>query len=59
METLLIVDDDLSLLESLKMHFEDIEQDGAPRFHVVTATSAAAGAARPRRSRSPAWSSST
>ncbi len=29
METLLIVDDDLSLLESLKMHFEDIEHDGS------------------------------
>ena len=41
METLLIVDDDLSLLESLKMHFEDIEHDGAPRYQVVTATSAA------------------
>ena len=40
METLLIVDDDQSLLESLKMHFEDIEKDGAPRFHVVTATNA-------------------
>ncbi|MBF5042654.1 sigma-54-dependent Fis family transcriptional regulator [Aggregicoccus sp. 17bor-14] len=43
METLLIVDDDQSLLESLKMHFEDIERDGAPRFHVVTATNAAEG----------------
>src|SRR5689334_1573111 len=42
-ETLLIVDDDLSLLESLKMHFDDIEEDGEPRFHVATATSAAAG----------------
>jgi len=42
METLLIVDDDLSLLESLKMHFEEIEQDGAPSFSVATATSAAA-----------------
>ncbi|OJT22935.1 sigma-54-dependent Fis family transcriptional regulator [Archangium sp. Cb G35] len=41
METLLIVDDDLSLLESLKMHFEDIEHDGAPRYQVVTATRAA------------------
>ena len=41
METLLIADDDLSLLESLKMHFEDSEQDGQPRFNVVTATSAA------------------
>jgi len=42
METLLIVDDDLSLLESLKMHFEEIEEDGAPSFSVATATSAAA-----------------
>lgn len=43
METLLIVDDDLSLLESLKMHFEEIEENGTPRYQVVTATSAAAG----------------
>jgi two-component system response regulator AtoC len=43
METLLIVDDDLSLLESLKMHFEDIERDGNPEFAVHTATSAASG----------------
>src|SRR5689334_16211216 len=42
METLLIVDDDLSLLESLKMHFEDAVEEGAPRFHVITATNAAA-----------------
>src|SRR5260370_14015527 len=42
METLLIVDDDLSLLESLKMHFEEIEEKGLPSFNVVTATSAAA-----------------
>jgi two-component system response regulator AtoC len=42
METLLIVDDDLSLLESLKMHFEEIEEDGLPSFNVITATSAAA-----------------
>jgi two-component system response regulator AtoC len=41
METLLIVDDDVSLLESLKMHFEDIHEEGAPSFHVSTATSAA------------------
>jgi two-component system response regulator AtoC len=41
METLLLVDDDLSLLESLKMHFEEIEDEGAPRFQVVTATNAA------------------
>jgi two-component system response regulator AtoC len=41
METLLIADDDLSLLESLKMHFEESQQDGEPRFNVVTATSAA------------------
>jgi len=42
METLLIVDDDLSLLESLKMHFEDAQEDESPRFHVVTAASAQA-----------------
>jgi two-component system response regulator AtoC len=42
METLLLVDDDLSLLESLKMHFEEIEEDGVSSFNVVTATSAAA-----------------
>ena len=41
METLLLVDDDLSLLESLKMHFEDVEEDGGPRFQVATATTAA------------------
>ena len=41
METLLIADDDLYLLESLKMHFEDVEEEGAPRFNVVTATTAA------------------
>jgi len=43
METLLIIDDDLSLLESLKMHFEEVEEEGAPRYQVATATSAAAG----------------
>jgi two-component system response regulator AtoC len=43
METLLIVDDDVSLLETLKMHFEEIELDGQPRYQVATATSAAAG----------------
>jgi two-component system response regulator AtoC len=43
METLLLVDDDVSLLESLKMHFEDVEVDGQPRFNVATATSAAEG----------------
>ena len=42
METLLIVDDDLSLLESLKMHFEESEDAGAPEYQVVSATSAAA-----------------
>ncbi|HZH02402.1 MAG TPA: sigma-54 dependent transcriptional regulator [Myxococcaceae bacterium] len=41
METLLIVDDDLSLLESLKMHFEDAEENGEERFTVHTATRAA------------------
>jgi two-component system response regulator AtoC len=43
METLLIIDDDVGLLESLQMHFEEILQEGAPRYHVVTATNAAAG----------------
>src|SRR5262249_24207661 len=42
METLLIVDDDLSLLESLKMHFEEVEDVEAPEYQVVTAASAAA-----------------
>ncbi|MHB8874977.1 MAG: sigma-54-dependent transcriptional regulator [Myxococcaceae bacterium] len=41
METLLLVDDDLSLLESLKMHFEEAEEAGSPRFNVATATNAA------------------
>ncbi len=41
METLLLVDDDHSLLESLKMHFEDVEDaSGEPRFQVVTASTA-------------------
>jgi two-component system response regulator AtoC len=49
METLLIVDDDLSLLESLKMHFEEAEdQAGRPRFRVVTATSAMAALQKAR-----------
>ena len=42
-ETLLIVDDDVSLVESLRMHFEEVEEDGKPRFTVLTASSAAAG----------------
>ncbi|MBX5483352.1 MAG: sigma-54-dependent Fis family transcriptional regulator [Myxococcaceae bacterium] len=41
METLLLVDDDLSLLESLKMHFEDAELEGGAAFNVITATTAA------------------
>ena len=41
METLLLVDDDVSLLESLKMHFEEAEEVDGARFNVVTATSAA------------------
>jgi two-component system response regulator AtoC len=41
METLLLVDDDLSLLESLKMHFEDSELEEGDGFHVITATTAA------------------
>ncbi len=43
METLLIIDDDVGLLETLEMHFEEILQEGAPRYHVVKATNAAAG----------------
>jgi two-component system response regulator AtoC len=42
-DTLLIVDDDVSLLETLTLHFEEVERRGEPRFHVVTATSAEAG----------------
>jgi ActR/RegA family two-component response regulator len=42
-DTLLIVDDDLSLLETLALHFEEVERGGEPRFHVVTATTAEAG----------------
>src|SRR5919198_888469 len=41
METLLLVDDDLSLLESLKMHFEDARQEDGAAFNVLTATTAA------------------
>jgi len=48
METLLLVDDDVSLLESLSMHFEEAEKDGEPRFHVETATTAAAGLVKAR-----------
>jgi two-component system response regulator AtoC len=46
METLLLVDDDVSLLESLTLHFEEVEKDGQRRFHVVTATTAAMGLER-------------
>jgi two-component system response regulator AtoC len=42
-DTLLIVDDDVSLLESLALHFEEVKRDGEPRFHVVTATTAQGG----------------
>jgi two-component system response regulator AtoC len=48
MDTLLLVDDDVSLLESLSLHFEEAMKDGQPRFQVVTATSAAAGLAKAR-----------
>src|SRR5439155_6458679 len=42
MDTLLLVDDDVSLLESLSMHFEDAkDESGQPRFNVVTANTAA------------------
>ena len=48
MDTLLLVDDDVSLLESLTLHFEEAEKDGKPRFQVVTATTAAAGLEKAR-----------
>jgi two-component system response regulator AtoC len=44
-DTLLIVDDDVSLLESLALHFEEVRREGAPRFQVCTATTAEAGLA--------------
>ena len=40
METLLLVDDDLSLLENLKMHFEDSKLENGQGWHVVTASTA-------------------
>ncbi len=40
METLLLVDDDHSLLENLKMHFEDSKLENGQGFHVVTASTA-------------------
>jgi two-component system response regulator AtoC len=46
METLLLIDDDASLLESLTLHFEEVEKNGQPRFNVVTATTAAVGLAK-------------
>src|SRR5262245_39759394 len=46
METLLLIDDDASLLESLTLHFEDAERNGQPRFNVVTATTASMGLAK-------------
>jgi two-component system response regulator AtoC len=48
MDTLLLVDDDVSLLESLTLHFEEVEKDGQARFQVVTATTAAAGLEKAR-----------
>jgi two-component system response regulator AtoC len=44
-DTLLIVDDDVSLLESLALHFEEVKRDREPRYQVVTATTAEAGLA--------------
>jgi two-component system response regulator AtoC len=41
METLLLVDDDASLLETLKMHFEEQREGASLRFQVHTAGSAA------------------
>jgi two-component system response regulator AtoC len=43
MDTLLIVDDDQSLAESLKLHFEEVERDGVPRFTAITGRTAAEG----------------
>ncbi|HUB08001.1 MAG TPA: sigma-54 dependent transcriptional regulator [Myxococcales bacterium] len=40
MDTLLLVDDDASLLELLRMHFEDQTEGSAPRYRVVTARTA-------------------
>jgi two-component system response regulator AtoC len=42
MDTLLLVDDDLSLSEQLKLHFEDPGDDEAPRFRVLAAHTARA-----------------
>jgi two-component system response regulator AtoC len=40
MDTLLLVDDDVTLVEQLKLHFEDRADDAAQRFRVLTAHSA-------------------
>jgi two-component system response regulator AtoC len=49
MEILLLVDDDASLLETLKMHFEDQREAAAPRFRVHTAGTAAGALEAARR----------
>lgn len=43
MDTLLLIDDDPLLLESLRAHFEEATDDGQPRYRVVTATSGGEG----------------
>ena len=58
-DTLLIVDDDVSLLETLTLHFEEVERDGEPRFHVVTATTAEAGLRAASTSSPARWSNCT
>ena len=40
MDTLLLVDDDLSLVEQLKLHFEERAEEAGQRFRVLTAHSA-------------------
>src|SRR5690606_13846283 len=51
MESLLLVDDDLSLLESLTLHFEDAQERDRPAFEVRTASSAAQALEEVRRHR--------
>ncbi|MHB8421114.1 MAG: sigma-54-dependent transcriptional regulator [Myxococcales bacterium] len=43
MDTLLLIDDDSSLLELLRMHFEDQTDAGGPRYRIATARGAAEG----------------
>ncbi len=43
MDTLLLIDDDASLLELLKLHFEDQVDQGGPKYRIATAPSAREG----------------